>query len=140
MVPSIYHTWYYTTLLGQHRRGCQLLMDKKPSVGPSLLPNHRSQHGTDGAKLDPRRHRTCESSVVVRRTCIDSPFCHSSSWQFTRCIGKSVRTKFVVITVYGSEFIDETEWPKNQVMRAIETLSEAYIWENFWHIFAPVYF
>ena len=37
-------------------------------------------------------------------------------------------TKFFVITVYGSEFIDETERPKNQVMRAIETLSEAYIW------------
>ena len=49
-------------------------------------------------------------------------------------------TKFFVITVYGSEFTDETERPKNQVMRAIETLSEAYIWENFWHIFAPVYF
>ena len=29
---------------------------------------------------------------------------------------------------------------KNQVMRAIETLSEAYIWENFWNIFAPVSF
>ena len=67
---------------------------------------------------------------------------HSStiSWQYTRCIGKSARTKFFVITVYGSEFIDETERPKNQVMRAIETLSEAYIWENFWHVFAPVYF
>ena len=25
MVPSIYHTWYYTTLLGQHRRECQFL-------------------------------------------------------------------------------------------------------------------
>ena len=57
-----------------------------------------------------------------------------------RCIGKSVRSKFVVITVYGSEFIDETERPKNQVMRAIETLSKDHMWEIFWHIFAPVYF
>ena len=24
-MPSIYHTWYYTTLLGQHRSGCQFL-------------------------------------------------------------------------------------------------------------------
>ena len=28
-----------------------------------------------------------------------------------------------LITVYGSEFIDETERPKNEVMRAIENLS-----------------
>ena len=25
-------------------------------------------------------------------------------------------------------------------MRAIETLSKDHMWENFWHIFAPVYF
>ena len=24
MVPSIYHTWYYTTLLGQHRTGMSM--------------------------------------------------------------------------------------------------------------------
>ena len=42
--------------------------------------------------------------------------------------------------VYGSEFIDETERPKNKVMHAIERLSKAYIWETFWDIFAPVYF
>ena len=59
---------------------------------------------------------------------------------FSGCIGKSARTKFFVITVCGSEFMDETERPKNQVMRAIERLSEAYIWENVWDIFAPVYF
>ena len=82
--------------------------------------------------LDPLRHQTC--CRVARSVG------HSPSWQYTGCIGKSAITKFFVITVYGSEFIDETERPKNQVMRAIETLSEAYIWENFWHIFAPVYF
>ena len=48
-------------------------------------------------------------------------------------------TKFFVITVYGSEFIDETERPKNQVMRAIKRLSKDYIWGNLWDNFAPVY-
>ena len=37
-------------------------------------------------------------------------------------------------------FLCQIERPKNQVMRAIERLSKAYIWENFWDIFAPVYF
>ena len=55
-------------------------------------------------------------------------------------IERIARTKFVVITVYGSEFIDETERPKNKVIRAIERLSKDYIWENLWDIFAPVYF
>ena len=32
----MYHTWYYTTLLGQHRRGCQLFRDSEPST-PGLL-------------------------------------------------------------------------------------------------------
>ena len=27
VVPSVYHTRYYTTLLGQHRRECQLTRD-----------------------------------------------------------------------------------------------------------------
>ena len=27
VVPSIYHTWYYTTLLGEHRKGCQRFRD-----------------------------------------------------------------------------------------------------------------
>ena len=44
-----------------------------------------------------------------------------------------------LITVYGSEFIDETERPKNKVMGAIERLSKDYTWEHFWDIFAPVY-
>ena len=34
MVPSICHTWYYTTLHGQHRRECRLFRDYKE---PSLL-------------------------------------------------------------------------------------------------------
>ena len=32
MVPSIYYIWYYTTLLGQHMRRCQLFRDWEPSV------------------------------------------------------------------------------------------------------------
>ena len=89
--------------------------------------------------LDPLRHQTCCKVTRPVGHSLDSACCHSPSWQYTRCIGKSAITKFFVITVYGSEFIDETERPKSQVMRAIETLSEAYMWENFWHIFAPVY-
>ena len=32
MVPSIYHNWFYTTLPGRHRRGCQLFRDYEPSL------------------------------------------------------------------------------------------------------------
>ena len=32
MVPSIYHTWNYTRLLGQQRRECQLFRDSEPSL------------------------------------------------------------------------------------------------------------
>ena len=71
---------------------------------------------------------------------IGSAFCHSPSWQYSRCIENNARTKFFVIMVYGSECIDETERPKNKVMRAIERSSKDYIWGNFWDIFAPVYF
>ena len=44
MVPSIYYTWYYTTKLGQHRRGCQFLgtrnlVYKKTRLGQSLSAN-----------------------------------------------------------------------------------------------------
>ena len=44
MVPSIYYTWYFITLLGQHRRGCQFLgarnlIYKKTSLGQGLSAN-----------------------------------------------------------------------------------------------------
>ena len=56
------------------------------------------------------------------RALICSAFCHSPRWHYSRYIGKIARNKFVVITVYGSESIDETERPKNKVMRVIERL------------------
>ena len=36
-----------------------------------------------------------------------------------------------LIRFMAANFIDETERPKNKVMRAIERLSKAYIWVNF---------
>ena len=32
MAPSIYHSSYFTPLLGQHRKECQLLRDLEPSL------------------------------------------------------------------------------------------------------------
>ena len=31
-MPSIYHIWYYKTMLGQHRRKCQLFREQEPSL------------------------------------------------------------------------------------------------------------
>ena len=36
-MPSIYYTWYYTTLLGQHGRECQSLRDHGHSLLLMLL-------------------------------------------------------------------------------------------------------
>ena len=41
MVPSIYHTWYYTTLLGRQRE-CQLFRDEEPSLHCALIDLHLS--------------------------------------------------------------------------------------------------
>ena len=36
MVPSIYHIWYYTTLIGQHRKEMSIFRDWEPSIVCSL--------------------------------------------------------------------------------------------------------
>ena len=36
-MPSIYHTWYCKTLLGLHRRECELFRENEPSLQLHLL-------------------------------------------------------------------------------------------------------
>ena len=71
MVPSIYHTWYYTTLLDQHRRGCQFLGTRNlvspppergtiemPSVLPFVRPSVRPSVRPDSCYQDNSRSRS----------------------------------------------------------------------------------
>ena len=39
-MPSIYHIWYYITVLGQHRCECHFFRDSAPSLPQCLLILH----------------------------------------------------------------------------------------------------
>ena len=43
VVPSVYHTWYYTTLPGRHRRECQLFRYQVPSLGYQEIVQRRKR-------------------------------------------------------------------------------------------------
>ena len=138
-LQSCIHPSAHTTFLPQ-----QALYTRKPFQSPGeysratgSIQHTRSMHCLISAR--PSRDSKCPSTslpVGLNRFSI-LPFAQMGYYQV---IGRIDDYKFVVNNGLWQEFIDETERPKNQVMRAIETLSEAYIWENFWHIFAPVYF
>ena len=38
-MPSIYHIWFHSTLLGQHRRECQLFRDEEPNLVNNVKVN-----------------------------------------------------------------------------------------------------